>query len=49
MEKKYTEPKINIVILNVDDVITTSGGNTCEYKNTDSFDGEWVCLFGTSR
>jgi DNA primase len=32
-----------------DDVITTSGGNTCTYDNTGEFDGEWVCFVGTSR
>lgn len=47
--EKYTEPKLVIIKMDPDDVITTSGGNTCTYDNTGEFDGEWVCFVGTSR
>lgn len=47
--EKYTEPKLVLIELSVNDVITTSGTNTCTYDNTGEFEGEWVCFVGTSR
>lgn len=39
--EKYIRAEIEVVEFAVEDVIATSG-DTCEYKNAGSFDGEWV-------
>ena len=41
--EKYNAPKMEIIELEHEDVIATSG---CEYKNAGSFDGEWAQFNG---
>ena len=45
--EKYIKAEMEVVVFEAEDVITTSG--TCEYDGSDPFEGEWVCIMGTSR